>query len=74
MTPSYTISSDEKAITCRRCGMTSHNPGDVAELYCGHCHAFHGETMRPCRAKGCPMIVVLVLGQMLPGYCSKHDD
>ena len=26
------------SITCPRCGMTSHNPTDAAEGYCGHCH------------------------------------
>ena len=26
--------------TCPRCGWTSHNPHDVAERYCGHCHVF----------------------------------
>ena len=28
------------SITCPRCGWTSHNPHDVAERYCGHCHVF----------------------------------
>lgn len=30
------------AITCPRCGLTSHNPTDVAEGYCGHCHDWTG--------------------------------
>jgi hypothetical protein len=38
---SYTISPDGKAITCRRCGLTSHNRNDVANRYCGHCNKFH---------------------------------
>lgn len=25
-------------ITCPRCGMTSANPNDVREGYCGNCH------------------------------------
>jgi uncharacterized C2H2 Zn-finger protein len=29
-------------ITCPRCGMTSANPNDVREGYCGNCHAFTG--------------------------------
>lgn len=24
--------------TCPQCGMTSHNPNDIAEGYCGNCH------------------------------------
>ena len=28
------------AFTCPHCGMTSHNPRDAAERYCGHCHRF----------------------------------
>ena len=28
------------SITCPQCGWTSHNPSDVAERYCGHCHVF----------------------------------
>lgn len=28
-------------ITCQRCGMTSHHPDDVANLYCGNCKQFH---------------------------------
>lgn len=31
----------ENSITCLRCGMTSQNPSDVENLYCGHCHVFH---------------------------------
>ena len=27
-----------ESITCPRCGMTSHNPNDVREGYCGNCH------------------------------------
>lgn len=33
--------------TCPVCGMTSHNPTDKQEGYCGRCHAFTGtEPMR----------------------------
>jgi len=28
----------EGGYTCPRCGMTSHNPNDARESYCGHCH------------------------------------
>lgn len=27
-----------ESFTCPRCGMTSHNPADVREGYCGNCH------------------------------------
>lgn len=30
--------------TCPRCGMTSHNPTDVRERYCGNCHDWTGST------------------------------
>lgn len=28
--------------TCPRCGMTSHNPNDIREGYCGNCHDWTG--------------------------------
>ena len=37
----YVLAHDGSSITCLGCGMTSHNPTDVAERYCGHCHVFH---------------------------------
>src|SRR5205807_7468130 len=33
----------EESITCPLCGMTSHNPNDVKNGYCGNCHAFTAE-------------------------------
>lgn len=30
------------SFTCPKCGMTSYHRSDVAEGYCGHCHAFTG--------------------------------
>lgn len=32
----------EQSITCPFCGHTSHHPQDVAQAYCGACHAFAG--------------------------------
>lgn len=32
-------------IVCPKCGMISHNPNDVRERYCGHCHAFHADLL-----------------------------
>lgn len=29
------------AIECLVCGLVSHHPDDVANLYCGACHAYH---------------------------------
>jgi ribosomal protein S27AE len=40
---SYMLSPDGEAITCGRCGLTSHNPHDVAARYCGNCRVFHEE-------------------------------
>lgn len=31
-------------ITCPRCGMTSYNPSDVKNKYCGSCHRFHHDS------------------------------
>lgn len=39
--PTYTINLDGSAITCLRCGLTSHHPMDVSHRYCGQCHVFH---------------------------------
>jgi hypothetical protein len=39
--PTFTISEDGKAITCHRCGRTSHNANDVAFHYCGRCNHWH---------------------------------
>ena len=35
------------AFTCPRCGMTSHNPDDEANGYCGNCHDFTGVEQKP---------------------------
>jgi len=43
MTRSYTIGPDFSTITCRWCGLTSHNLRDVAERYCGRCNTFHDD-------------------------------
>jgi hypothetical protein len=32
---------DAADFTCPECKMTSHNPDDVANGYCGNCHTFH---------------------------------
>lgn len=29
------------SITCKLCGLTSHNINDCTNLYCGKCHVFH---------------------------------
>ena len=33
--------------TCPRCGRTSHHPRDLAEGYCGACHAFTAGLAQP---------------------------
>ena len=30
-----------EGIRCRRCTLTSYNPNDIQQLYCGFCHEFH---------------------------------
>lgn len=42
----YAIHPDPDApagyvITCHRCGLTSANPNDVSNKFCGFCHRFH---------------------------------
>lgn len=37
----YEIAEDLNSIRCLVCGLTSHNPNDVMEKYCGFCHVFH---------------------------------
>jgi hypothetical protein len=32
------------AFTCPRCGAVSHHPDDLANGYCGRCHAFTGDS------------------------------
>jgi len=39
----YVDNPNRKCITCPRCGMTSYNPNDIRERYCGACHMFHDE-------------------------------
>lgn len=39
--PLYRIDNDPVlSITCPACGATSYHPDDVANGYCGRCHAF----------------------------------
>jgi ribosomal protein L37E len=37
-----TAEGDAVSITCPRCGMTSYNPTDVEQGYCGNCHDYTG--------------------------------
>ena len=37
----YMLSPGETSIICGQCGMTSYNPHDVQERYCGNCHGLH---------------------------------
>jgi hypothetical protein len=41
---SYTIAADGRSITFSPCGITSHNPNDLAHRYCGLCHRFIGDS------------------------------
>jgi hypothetical protein len=38
------------AIQCLVCNTISHNATDIAQRYCGHCHAFHSDMMAERRA------------------------
>lgn len=46
--PNVVVSKDgevtfPQSITCPACGMTSHNPNDVKEKYCGNCHKYYDD-------------------------------
>jgi hypothetical protein len=43
----YTIADDGRAITCKRCGKTSHNLNDARNRYCGQCKLFHEDEKAP---------------------------
>ena len=46
--PTYDIAYEfgkPKSIHCKECGMTSHNPGDVAHRYCANCDKFHDDNV-----------------------------
>lgn len=30
-------------IQCPKCGLTSYDPNDIAQRYCGACHQFHAD-------------------------------
>lgn len=40
-----------QAITCLRCGLTSHNPNHVHELYCSKCGHHHAQRCPDCQGK-----------------------
>lgn len=37
------------SITCPHCHLTSYNPSDVRERYCGYCHRFNAEPISEAR-------------------------
>jgi hypothetical protein len=39
----YWISPGGDSITCTKCRLSSRNPHDVANRYCGSCHVFHDD-------------------------------
>jgi len=47
--PTFELSEDGQSITCLRCKMTSHNPNDVKNHYCGRCHVSHDDIWPPAR-------------------------
>ena len=46
----YVIPEDEECIICLGCHLISHNPNDVENRYCPHCHVFHDHIWPPARA------------------------
>jgi hypothetical protein len=41
------VDGKTSSITCLTCGLTSFNPTDLAEKYCGACHVFHEDPVAP---------------------------
>lgn len=41
------VDGTTSSITCLICGLTSFNPTDLAEKYCGACHVFHEDPAAP---------------------------
>jgi len=39
------VAAARPSITCPTCHLTSYNPSDIRENYCGFCHQFHGSTL-----------------------------
>lgn len=42
--PTYELLDGGRAIRCLICDLTSHNPNDVEQRYCGHCKLFHEDS------------------------------
>jgi hypothetical protein len=51
--PRYMISPDGKAITCGKCGLTSHNLHDVRHRFCGKCNLYHDDCSVEFDCTGC---------------------
>lgn len=45
--------SQQPSITCPKCGMTSYNPDDIEEGYCGHCCEFTSPGRKPMDCEIC---------------------
>ena len=41
----YEVGPNGAWIRCLICNMTSYNPNDVAQRYCGNCHLFHTDAL-----------------------------
>jgi uncharacterized protein YjbJ (UPF0337 family) len=51
----YAIETDafgNRWIKCLICGLGSYNPHDVEQRYCGACHAFHDDLIKPTGVEG----------------------
>lgn len=46
----YVVSENGDSITCLGCHLTSYDPNDVEQHYCGNCHMFHDDLWPPARA------------------------
>jgi hypothetical protein len=59
------------AITCPRCGATSHNPNDIAEGYCGRCHWWTSDAQL-----GAPDVIAAAeqAGAITHPWRPHHDD
>jgi hypothetical protein len=64
--PTFTISDDGKAITCHRCGATSHNANDVAFHYCGRCNHWHeGPNLLNAKSEAAYLLHTQAMGKLI---------
>lgn len=68
-----TGSPPQNSFTCPICGMTSFNPSDVANEYCGNCHDFTGEQTPRCTGNPLRCILCSLMVQIFAGFPAEQN-